>query len=261
MKRKRPVGPRHMYIPDTQVKPDVPTDHIQWAARYAATKLPARIIIGGDWADMPSLSSYDRGKRSAEGRRVLEDIDAANAALDLFEKELRRHAPRSYRPLKYVTLGNHEERIERAVEEDARMEGILSMDSLNFKEHGWQVVPFLKPIELDSIVYSHYFPLNATGRVSNSKNGCPSALAQVRRVMKSCVAGHRQGLDYALHHTPYATHRGIIAGSFYQHEEKYLTAMGTNYWRGILIFNDVDVKTGEFSLMEIDMKYLERRFG
>lgn len=260
-RRLGPVGPRHLYIPDTQIKPGTPTDHLRWAARYAATKLPATIVIAGDWYDMPSLSSYDRGKLSGEGRRYVEDIEAGDEGLRIFETELRKHAPRSYRPRKVVTLGNHENRIDRAVDEDPRLEGELSINDLAFGKYGWVVSPFLRPIVLDNISYNHYFPLNAQGRVTNSKNGCPSAEAQVKRVMKSCVAGHRQGFDYKCHPTPYATYRGVIAGSFYLHEEKYLTPCGENYWRGILIFNDVQTKTGEFSLMEIDMKYLERRFG
>lgn len=260
-KRKRPVGPRHFFIPDTQVKPGVPTDHIAWAARYAASKLPETIVLAGDWYDMHSLSSYDRGKLSGEGSRYEEDVQAGTAALALFDRELRRYAPRSYRPRRVVTLGNHEIRISRAIEDDPRMEGKVSLNDLGFERYGWQVVPFLKPIVLDQIVYSHYFPLNANGRVSNSKNGAPSALAQVRRVMKSCVAGHRQGFDYALLHTPFATYRGVIAGSFYRHTESYLTPMGNNHWQGLLVFNDVSVDTGEFSLMEIDMGFLERKFG
>jgi len=255
------VGPRHMFIPDTQIKPGVPTDHLLWAARYAATKLPETIVIAGDWYDMHSLSSYDRGKLSGEGARYEDDIEAGAEGLRLFEHELAKYAPRSYKPRKVVTLGNHENRIVRAIEEDPRMEGKVSLNDLAFKEYGWQVRAFLKPVEIDSIVYSHYFPLNANGRVSNGRNGCPSALAQVRRVMKSCVAGHRQGFDYSLLHTPFATYRGVIVGSFYQHQENYLTACGENYWMGILIFNDVNVKTGEFSMMEIDMNFLRRRFG
>lgn len=250
-----------MFIPDTQIKPGVPLDHISWAARYAATKLPETLVIAGDWYDMHSLSSYDRGKLSGEGARYKDDVEAGDAGLQLFEKELKRYAPRSYKPRKVVTLGNHENRINRAIDEDPRWAESHGMDDLAFKRHGWTVSPFLKPIVLDSISYCHYFPLNAKGRVTNSKAGCPSAEAQVKRVMKSCVAGHAQGLSYHPHPTPYGMYRGVIAGSFYLHEEAYLTPCGETYWRGVLIFNDVNVTNGEFSMMELDMGFLERKFG
>ena len=35
---------RHLVIPDTQVKPDMPNDHLYWAGRYAAATPPDR-----DW--------------------------------------------------------------------------------------------------------------------------------------------------------------------------------------------------------------------
>ena len=31
---------RHLVIPDTQVKPGLPTDHLYWAGRYAAATKP-----------------------------------------------------------------------------------------------------------------------------------------------------------------------------------------------------------------------------
>lgn len=257
----REHGPRHLFIPDTQIKPGVPIDHIEWAARYAAVKRPDVIVIAGDWYDMPSLSSYDEGKLSAEGRRVADDLAAGAEGLELFERTLRKHAPRGYSPRKLVTLGNHEDRIARAIEVNAKLDGVLSLEDLAFKRHGWAVVPFLKPVTVDGITYAHYFPIGPSGRVVNNRNGAPNARAQVQRLMRTCVAGHKQGKDLAEVYTPGRTVRGVIAGSFYSHQEGYLTAMGDQYWRGILVFNDVQASTGEFDLCEVSLPYLERRFG
>ncbi len=253
---------RHLYIPDTQVKPGVPTDHIAWAARYAAVKRPDVIIQGGDWHDMPSLSSYDKGKKAMEGRRYDDDIKAGNDARDLFDRELKKHAPRSYRPRKVSIGGNHDYgRINAALELDAKLEGTISTDDLGWKAAGWDDVPFLKPITIHGITYVHYCPLNARGTVGASRFGAPSAAIQARRMMRSTVCGHRQGLDTAIVHTPGRTVRGVIAGSFYLHEEDYLTPIGDTYWRGILVFNDIRPRTGEFDICEVSLDYLRRRFG
>jgi hypothetical protein len=132
---------RFVWIPDTQVKPGVPTDHIEWAARYIAEKQPSVIVVGGDWHDMPSLSSYDRGKRSSEGKRYRQDIQAGNDAIDLFERTLKREAPK-YQPGKEFILGNHDgPRIERAIDDAAWLEGAISVDDLGWKRHGWRVHP------------------------------------------------------------------------------------------------------------------------
>lgn len=254
-------GPRHLFIPDTQIKPGLDLSHLEWAGRYAAVKRPDVIVIAGDWYDMPSLSSYDKGKLAAEGRRYDDDIAAGTRGLELFERAMRRHAPRGYSPRKIVTLGNHEDRITRSVQATPELAGKLSLDDLAFARFDWEVRPFLEPVTIDRITYAHFFPIGPSGRVTNNKNGAPSALAQVRRMMCSCVAGHRQGLDQALISTPGAMYRGIIAGSFYQHAEIYLTPMGDRYWRGLLVFNDVRPTSGEFDLCEVSLSYLERRFG
>ena len=63
----------HVVIPDTQAKPGVPTDHLRWIGQYIVDEfrdLPIKIIHLGDHADMPSLSSYDKGKKSMQALDV-----------------------------------------------------------------------------------------------------------------------------------------------------------------------------------------------
>ena len=73
----------HLVIPDTQVKPGVPTDNLRWFGLYAAEKMPDVIVHLGDHWDMPSLSSYDKGKRAMEGRRYRADVQAGNDGMAL----------------------------------------------------------------------------------------------------------------------------------------------------------------------------------
>lgn len=255
--KKRKQGPRHFIIPDTQVKEGVPTDHIAWAARYAADKLPERIICLGDWFDMPSKSKYDAGKKSAQGRTYKGDIVSGNAALALFMKELRKYAPRSYDPTLDEVDGNHDQRIWIASEEDPT--GDYDLDHRDWKRHGWRVHEFLTPCVIDGITYIHYCCLNDQGQVTQSKNGAPNAAAQARRMMTSTVCGHKQGLDISFRYSPDRTVLSIIAGSFYQHEERYLTGQGTNYWRGVVVLNDV--RDGWAEPMPVSLDYLRRRYG
>src|SRR5262245_49761479 len=72
---------RHLLIPDTQVRPGVPTEHIDWAAQAIVDYMPDVVIHLGDHWDMPSLSSYERpGGLKLEGARISEDIDCGNEA-------------------------------------------------------------------------------------------------------------------------------------------------------------------------------------
>lgn len=77
--------------------------------------------------------------------------------------------------------------------------------------------------------------------------------------MRTCIAGHKQGLDTHIHHTGNRTIRGIIAGSCYLHQEAYLSPQGTNYWRGILLLHEV--KRGNFSLCEVTLDWLRSKYG
>lgn len=257
--RSRSAGPRILFIPDTQVKPGVKTDHIAWAASYAADKKPDAIVFAGDFDDFPSLSSYDRGKLSSHGRFFEDDVNAGNLARDLFFRRLGRLSSRGYAPPVTVTLGNHEDRVNRAADEDPRSGKTFTLSRLNWKTHHVRVVPFLKPIAIHGITFVHFCALNANGQVSNGKNGC-DAKAQARRMMRSTVSGHRQGIDLAYAYSPGRTVVSVVAGSFYQHDEQYLTQQGTTYWRGIVMLNDIR-PTGEFDPMPVSLDYLKRRYG
>ena len=71
----------HFYIPDCQIREGDDTTFLKAIGNYIVKKKPDVIICGGDFADMPSLSSYDVGKKSFEGRRYLKDIEASKAAM------------------------------------------------------------------------------------------------------------------------------------------------------------------------------------
>lgn len=251
-------GPRIVVLPDLQRKPNQDHSYLGWIADYVADKKPDVVVQIGDWADMPSLSSYDRGKKSAEMRRYADDIQAVHESRKVFEDRLkkRRFKPRR----KVITLGNHEERITRAINDDARLDGKLSMGDLGFEKDGWEVYPFLEPVIIHDVVFCHYFPVSANGRVMQSRNGCPNAKIQGQRLQRSCVAGHMQGLDSAIITTPFGLKRSIVAGSCYSEDQEYLTPQGNSVWQGILSLNDIQ-PGGYFDLIEVSLHYLRRKYA
>ena len=243
-------------IPDTQCRPGVRTDHLEWAGKYIAEKQPDVVIHLGDHWDMPSLSSYDKGTASAEGRRVQKDIDAGNEALRLLTDAMANGNVPNMRLI--MLRGNHENRLERYINSNAELIGAFD-NAFNDTRLGWEVVPFLQPIEVGGVSFCHYFPRSSDGNVAQTKRGAPSARAQLLREMQSCVSGHRQGLDLAVHTNGKRLIRSIIAGSFYQHSEGYLSPQGNHHWRGMLMLHEV--KNGSFNLMELSLDYLRRRYS
>jgi hypothetical protein len=222
---------------------------------------PDVIVIIGDWADMPSLSSYDKGKKSFEGRTYRNDILAANdglqrlmAPIDAETARLEKaHRPR-WKPRKVVTLGNHENRINRAIETQRELDGLISTNDLFFKQWGFEVYPFMEVVTVDGIAYSHYF---ASGV---KQLPVSTARALLQKKYMSCIAGHLQGYDIA---TAYrgdgARLTAIIAGSCYLHDEAYMGPQGNKHFRGVVMLNEVS--NGEFDAMTVSLNFLRERYG
>ena len=252
---------RHLVIPDTQVKPGVKIDHLRWAGQYAAAIKPDVIIHLGDHWDMESLSSYDRGKKSFEGRRYTEDIKAGNKAMNTLMRpinaeieRLRNNKKKIWKPELVFLLGNHEYRIERAVEDDAKLEGLISYDDFNLKRHGWDVVPFLEPRVMDGIAYCHYFTSGVMGRPVSS------AQLMLNKKHMSCIMGHVQDRQIAFAKRADGRRMtGLFAGIFYQHDEDYLTPQTNGSWAGVWVLNEVN--DGAFDEMPVSINYLRKRYG
>ncbi len=246
--RKRPQRV-HCIIPDVQVKPGVPTDHLHWIGNYIAEKRPDVIVQIGDFADMPSLSSYSLGQAEAEGNRYVKDIQAAQDAMDELMRPIR--AVKGYEPEMILTLGNHEDRIDREAEANPRFMGAISTDDLRYAEWGWNVKPFLQVVRIDGWEYSHYFVSGAMGRPVSS------AAVLLRERQRSAVMGHVQYTDIAFHKR--TGNIGIFCGICYQHDEKYLTPQGNTTRRQIVMLHEVHDGVGDPML--VSLAFLKERYS
>lgn len=249
----RSLGKTHLVIGDAHARPDQDLSRFTWLGRMVAEIKPDVIISIGDWADMPSLSHYDKGHKSFEGRRYLKDIEAANKALELFHKEL----PGCYHPKLVQITGNHENRINRTCENNAVYDGLLSTGSLDFEDAGWEVVPFLHYKEIDGIIYSHYF---TAGNTDRPISGEFAAAALVRKQLKSCVAGHSHLFDYA-RRTDARGNRvnGLVVGCYTDAYETYAGPSNAIWWRGICVLRNVN--NGDYDLETHSIGAIQERWG
>lgn len=256
-------GTTHLVIPDTQVRPGISLEYLRWIGEYIVRKQPDVIVHLMDHADMESLSSYDKGKKSAEGKRVSEDIAAAIKGMEVLltplwnlQEQQRQAGEKVYKPRLVATLGNHENRIDRHVDANPELHGFLSVDDLKYKEMGWEVVPFLTPIIIDGVSYCHYFPNNMTGKPLTG-----TAQNMLKTIGCSFTMGHRQTLDVATRFLPTSGQQqwGLICGAAYVHEEHYKGVQGNHHWRGIVVKHNV--KNGSYDPLFIGMDWLEREYG
>ena len=253
---------KHLVIPDCQVTPDSPTDHLTWIGEYILEQRPDVIVNIGDFADMESLSTYDKGKRQFEGRRYIKDIDAARTAMirlmqpmNDYNERKRKHKERMYQPELHLTLGNHEYRIQRAIDSQAELDGVMGLMDLGYEDFGWSVSKFLVPIEIDGVTYAHYF----ANPMSGKPYGGQSIDTRLKNIGFSFTMGHQQTFmsgQRFLNNGQLI--RGIVAGSCYLHDEDYRGPQSNGEWRGILVKHEV--RDGQYDLMEVSLDFLCRKY-
>ena len=252
---------KHLIIPDTQVKPGVDLNYLAWVGKYIVEKKPDVVVQIGDFADMPSLSSYDTGKKSFEGRRYKDDIEVVIKAMRILLKPLKdynakqsKKKKKQYKPRMVLTLGNHEQRINRATENDPKLYGTLSNADLRYSEAGWEVFDFLDTVVINGVVYTHYLTSGVMGRPIGT------ASAMVSKTHQSCVVGHQQGRQVAYGKRADGTNiTCIIAGSCYLHDEEYMGSQGNDHWRGLVMLHEVN--DGQFDEMFVSLDYLRQKYG
>lgn len=251
---------RHLFIPDTQVRPDVPTQHIEALGNYIEEKRFEKIIVAGDWWDMKANSNYN-SPSEAEGLRVIDDIQAGKKAMNLLWKSVNKRnrkvsgwKKKQYTPEKHFLFGNHEEQLKRLWDRDPRLIGLIDYSCLGIEEHGFKIHPFLQPVDIDGILYCHYFANPMSGRPYGGM-----IETRIKNIGQSFTQGHAQSFKYGEVEVANGQRRhGCVAGSFYMHDEEYKGPYGNHHWRGVVVKNDV--QDGEYDIMKISLDYLLRKY-
>lgn len=252
-------------IPDTQVREGVPTDHIEAAGNYIVRHKPDVVVVLGDWWDSPSLSMFN-SKLEAESLKIKADLEAGDNAMIRFMSPLmkynqqqRKNKQRLYKPKLIYCVGNHDPqvRLPRLIESNPILEGFLQDNTTHFLESfGFEVIPFLEIKEVGGIRFSHYF-VNPHSAKKSPLGGQIDTM--IKNAGFSFVQGHTQGLKMGKHYLGDGTKRlGIVAGSFYQHSERYMGPQGNEHWHGIIQLNEV--RDGSADVCELSLEYLRSNY-
>lgn len=247
-------------IPDMQVKPGAPTDHINWVAQAIVDYAPDVIVHLGDHWDLPSLNSHVQpGSRELEGQRFAADIEAGNKAFaDLcrpMETEIgrqRKNRRKPWNPEKHFHEGNHEDRANRIAQADPKWMGHVGSHHCNVRDFEWH--PFLKINWIDGLAYSHFFQNSHSAHAIGG-----SVDNRLNKIGASFVQGHEQGKREGSRITASGrTMYGLVAGSCYLHVENYRGRQGQRHWRGIVVLNEVE--GGEYDIMPLSLRYLCKKY-
>ena len=233
----------HLIISDGQVKPGQRLDHWYSLGKMIADIRPKVVVNIGDFWDMESLSSYDKGKKSAENRRYQCDVDFGNEAMEalLWASRYQRNTPRMI-----FTCGNHENRINKYIDDIPELDGKLGIKDLYLDK--WEVFDFLEVAKVDGVHYSHFF--------ANPMSGKPfggTIHSMLKNIGYSFTMGHRQCLDFARRDlTNGKCILGLVSGAYYLHHERYKGPQGNSHWRGVI--HKKNVAHGVYDLETWDIK-------
>jgi hypothetical protein len=224
-----------LVIGDSHARKGVPNSRYIWAGRLALHRRPRHIFNMGDWFDMPSLSSYDKGTKAFEGRRYNDDIRYGNDGINRFELELSDD-PR-YTPDKHALIGNHEVRIERVSKYSPEFAGKVSYADMDWKDCGWKVHAYQKPVVVKGIAFAHNIRNPGSDREMSGEN---LAANIVKKKHMSCVVAHNHKRGF-FEHTTLTGKKiiGLVAGCYLDPNqvEEYAGEDQKGWWSGLILLH------------------------
>lgn len=245
----------HLVIPDSHALPGYDNRRYDYIGHLINDIRPDVVVDIGDWFDMASLCSYDKGKKSFEGRRYHKDIEAGVEAQDRVKTIVDRQKRK--RPRYIRTLGNHENRIQKLINISPEYDGLISLDDLLSKEYNWEQYDFNTPVEVDGIHYCHSFPSGAMGKPIGGEN-IGRMLIQKKHV--SCTQGHSHLLDYAVRSTIDGRKiSGLSVGCYLDYTPDFAASTSHLWDRGVVI--KTQVEDGCYDFRFVSLRALEEEYG
>lgn len=247
-------------MPDQHAHANFNNDRADWLGNLIVDVKPDILVNIGDAADMESLSTYDKGKRQFQGRNYKKDIEAH---LDFQERMWSpiRKAKRKL-PTSYFFIGNHEQRISRAIDLSPELDGAISLKDLKLEDHYDEIIdysggtPGVKDIE--GIAFAHYFVGGIAGR---PLGGLHAGYAIATKKFSSAVCGHSHLADVSFHkNLKGEAVIGCVVGCYQDYSNPWAGEVAELWWRGVVILRNVDGR-GDFDPQFMSLDYMRKQYG
>jgi hypothetical protein len=253
------VPKTHLIIPDSHAHYQHHNKRAEWLGELIADVKPDVVVNIGDCWDMPSLSSYDRGRRSFQGRSYRADIDAG---LDFNERLWNRVTRRKKKLPRTVFLeGNHEHRIHRAIDLQPELDGAIGYSDLNLSEWYDDIILYEGStpghIEIDGVTYAHYFISGVAGRPVGGEH---PATSLITKKLSSATQGHLHLADWstrmALSGNPIM---GCFVGSYLDYQTDWAGVISNLWWNGVVIKRNVE--NGCYDPEFVSLSRIRKEYG
>ena len=250
----------HLFFTDAHSNPKFNNNRALLLGKLINDVKPDIVINGGDGADMPSLSSYDKGTKGFVGRTYQKDIDHYVEFEDKLWWEVRRSKKKL--PRRVILEGNHEERIKRAVNLSPELDGAFSPKDLQRENYYQEVIEYdgNTPgiINIDGIDYGHYFVSGVMGRPIGGEHIGYSLITK-RFVSSSC--GHIHTLDFTCRTVGSGVRKiyGLSGGCFIDYPSDWAGEASKLWWSGVVIKRNVE--DGTYDPEFISLERLKKIYG
>lgn len=249
----------YLILPDQHAHYEHSNERADWLAQLIIDLKPDTVINLGDAADMPSLSSYDKGKRSFHGKSYKKDIDAHLEFQERLWEPVKRTKKKM--PYRVVLEGNHEQRVERVLDLSPELAGTVDFNDYAFDDYYHEVIRYdggLPGIyERDGILFAHFFPTGISGRPIGGERPAHMLLA---KNSKSSICGHSHTLDFATRRTvANKTLNSVVCGCYQDYINDWSGPLGRFWQAGVAILRNVE--DGEFDFQWVSINSLRKIYG
>ena len=252
----------HLVVPDQHAHPFHHNDRADWLGKLIKDLKPDVVINIGDAADMPSMSSYDKGKASFHGKNYEKDIESH---LDFQERmwyPFRRSKKR--KPRTVFCEGNHEFRIKRAIELQPELEGErfgVSFKDLDLDRYYSDIVEYEGStpgiISIDGVSYAHYFLTGVSGRPAGGEH---PAHTLISKNLVSSTCGHSHLADFCIRSDPDGKKTmACVAGVYQDYNSVWAGRINNLWWRGLVIKRNVE--GGRYDPEFVSLERLRKEYG
>lgn len=252
---------------DAHVSPGQNLERFDWLGRLIVDVKPDAVWNGGDLATCDSVSFW--AVPYAEQCTLKEELDVLSEAQHrLFEPTReynRRRRENKHSLLRYdtlLTMGNHEYRLHRKLQQDERGLGSVvdPLDLFQFRDNWKQIVDYKEYLEYEGCLFTHC-PINGLGKpISGAYRGRHIAMQSD----KPTIYGHTHKMDYTELPVMGATNKTRTALNMpcfleQDHVEGYARGSCTGWSYGVVILDIF--QPGRFTFNWLSMAELKHKYG
>lgn len=249
----------HLVIPDPHAHPDVDNERADWIGRLILDVRPDVAVNIGDMWDFPSLSLYEKGKKSFWGRAYKKDLDAGLDFDNRLWKPLREAKRRQ--PFKVFIEGNHENRLKRMLQIQPELDGTVGFDDLQLKKNYDVVTEYTGTstpgtVEIDGILYSHFLISGVQGKAVSSIH---LGYNLIQKRHQSVTVGHNHTFSYNVQQTGARTLHGLCCGTLQNYVPDWAGEVAHLWRHGVVLKHNV--RDGDYDLEWISLARLKKEYG